>query len=76
MEAIAAKQAVDYINPLPMARIPVEAGWKITLGAWDAFRLLRGRLFIEALVRLLKGSAQFGSLEIRWIDLPCVDMML
>ena len=39
----------------PMSRIPVEAGWKIILGAWDAFRLVRGRLFIEALVETIKG---------------------
>ncbi len=34
---------------LPWRRIPLEVGWKMALGAWDAVRLVRpGRFFLES----------------------------
>jgi hypothetical protein len=43
---------------LPMPRIPVEIGWKVAVGAWDAFRLQRGTQFLEALVEAIKGAGE------------------
>jgi GT2 family glycosyltransferase len=47
----------------PMSRIPVEVVWKITVGAWDAFRLRRGRLFIQALAETIKGAGTVWKLR-------------
>jgi glycosyltransferase involved in cell wall biosynthesis len=47
----------------PMSRIPVEVGWKVIVGAWDAFRLQRGRLFLEALVETIAGFTQVWKLR-------------
>jgi GT2 family glycosyltransferase len=46
-----------------MSRIAVEVGWKVTLGAWDALRLQRGRLYIEALAEAFKGAGTIWKLR-------------
>jgi GT2 family glycosyltransferase len=47
----------------PMWRIPMEFGWKVTIGAWDAFRLRRGRLFVEALFETARGVGKMWRLR-------------
>ena len=40
---------------MPLSRLAVEIGWKIGMGAWDAIRLMRIRLFFQALFQCARG---------------------
>lgn len=40
---------------MPLSRIPMEIGWKLGFGAWDAFRLRRLKLYFEALWEFTAG---------------------
>lgn len=40
---------------VPLPRLLPEVGWKILLGAWDGLRLLRPRLFLQALSQAVIG---------------------
>ena len=47
----------------PLLRLPLEIGWKVALGAWDAFRLQRWRRFVEALAQTLRGASEMLKLR-------------
>jgi len=42
---------------MPLVRLPVEFSWKLALGAWDAIRLLRFRLYCGAIFECVTGLA-------------------
>lgn len=42
---------------MPWARVPLELGWKFTLGAWDAIRLGRPGSYLRAWLQFLGGTA-------------------
>lgn len=48
---------------MPWWRIPMEIGWKMAMGAWDAVRLGRPRLYFRAISEFLDGIPQVLSLR-------------
>lgn len=48
---------------LPVHRLPVEVGWKLMLGAWDAVRLGRFIPFAAAIARCVRGIRRVCSLR-------------
>lgn len=40
---------------MPAQRIPIEAGWILTVALWDSFRLIRPHRFVEGVVRFMAG---------------------
>jgi len=48
---------------IPLKRLPLEVGWKVGMGAWDAIRLLRIRLLFQALFQSAAGVSQAWALR-------------
>lgn len=48
---------------MPWQRIPMELGWKLTMGGWDAVRLGRPRLYLRAIGEFSSGLGRVWALR-------------